>query len=118
MIGDGIMSDLVRMRLYWRNQCWKEHSVLYDVTVTVLKEWIPMQEDSEQLWWLYNRYYVFGQSINYCTKGIRHYFPQTCENVTEKEVRNKLEMLNKCYTYLVTLGQPVQNRRYRNGSSF
>lgn len=69
MIGDGIMSDLIRMRLYWRNQCWKEHSVLYDVTVTVLKEWIPMQEDSEQLWWLYNRYYVFGQSINYCTKG-------------------------------------------------
>ena len=49
MIGDGIMSDLIRMRLYWRNQCWKEHSVLYDVTVTVLKEWIPMQEDSEQL---------------------------------------------------------------------
>ena len=40
MIGDGIMSDLIRMRLYWRNQCWKEHSVLYDVTVTVLKEWI------------------------------------------------------------------------------
>lgn len=42
----------------------------------------------------------FGQSINYCTKGIRHYFPQMCENVTEKEVRNKLEMLNERYTYL------------------